>query len=218
MPSTEFQRGTAAVQPELWRLLDCYLSSNWKAKAVTALLRLKSASQTPVAFTEVTTAQINTVISFLLQAGEGVLVSHKGQTESKAWTWDKKNGQRVSMWQFKPGVCLLCIWNQFEMGDVRDCLKDMIALPKIRKHCSDLQTTLFLKRTQKSVNILYHWSQVCICLLSSQLSFNLLLITYRAPYTDWLILILTRAQSKRFSYVLSPANRPKPKEYSFKMI
>lgn len=43
---------------------------------------------------------------------------------------EKKRGEEravsllVSMWQFKPGACLLCIWNQFEMWDYRDCLKD----------------------------------------------------------------------------------------------
>lgn len=48
--------------------------------------------------------------------------------EEKEKRKEERNGQRVSllvsMWQFKPGACLLCIWNQFEMWDYKDCLKD----------------------------------------------------------------------------------------------
>lgn len=141
MPSTEFQCGphnwrTAASQPELWRGLDCYVSTtNWKEKKVTVLLHLKSAPQTSVVLTEAKPQQQHKSTQsynfhYKLQRE---CKSVRGKREYKAWTWDEERRERrrmgsvpllVSMWQFKPGACLLCIWNQFEMGDVRDCLKD----------------------------------------------------------------------------------------------
>ena len=98
--SSEFQCGhqswsTAAAWPEIWARLH---RGNWKGKVEEKRREEKRR--------------------------EEKRREEKRREEKRREEKGRVAGEFPSMWQIKPGACLLCIWNQFEMWDCGDWMKD----------------------------------------------------------------------------------------------